>query len=327
VLGNTSRQSQEAIYTAVTPFGSNQYAQISAGAVGNVSSLIGLVIRANTVTGNSYNVFCNGSVSSRISRNDNFVGTNLGSPFTCTYTKGDVFRFEAIGSTITFYKNGAALQSVTDRTYNSGNPGILLFGNNASTMLDNFFGGTLITLSNLTLTEASTPTGIAGASILRADVGDHVVMENLNNTGEQPLPQRAILTSAYTNATTTASNITGLSFTVSASRNYTAVCHLYYQGSARTAGLDVTVTGPASPTSVFYSYDGNATGSSLTNSVASAFGTKLTGNTTVMATTNLHATVTVGLRNGANAGTVQVQGSATGAGTVTLQAGSFCTVQ
>jgi hypothetical protein len=68
-------------------------------------------------------------------------------------------------------------------------------------------------------------------------------------------------------------------------------------------------------------------GSSVTTSVASAFASKLLGNATVTATTNLHATVTVGLRNGANAGTVQIQGSATGAGTVTVQAGSFCTVQ
>jgi len=59
----------------------------------------------------------------------------------------------------------------------------------------------------------------------------------------------------------------------------------------------------------------------------SAFGTKLVGAGTITATTNLHAHVTMGLRNGTTAGTVQVQGSATGTGTVTVQAGSSCVLQ
>ncbi|MGH9970178.1 MAG: hypothetical protein ACREBG_20615, partial [Pyrinomonadaceae bacterium] len=138
---------------------------------------------------------------------------------------------------------------------------------------------------------------------------------------------RGMVTSTYTNATTTASNVTGLSFAVLANRNYTMACHLYYQGSVGTAGLDITITGPAAPTSVFYSYDEDATSTTFADSVANAFSTKLVGAAAVTATTNLHATVTMGLRNGANAGTVQVQGSATGAGTVTVQAGSFCTLQ
>jgi hypothetical protein len=130
-----------------------------------------------------------------------------------------------------------------------------------------------------------------------------------------------MLTRAYTNSTTTASNITGLSFLAAANTNYGLVCHLYYQGSVGTAGLDITVTGPSAPVNVFYSYDQEATGS-----VASAFGTKLIGSL-VSTTANLHAIVTLGLMNGANAGTVQVQGSVTGAGTVTVQPGSFCKVQ
>lgn len=136
-----------------------------------------------------------------------------------------------------------------------------------------------------------------------------------------------MVTSTYTNATTTASNITGLSFPVAANKNYTMTCNLYYQGSASTAGLDITVTGPAAPTSVFYSYEEDPTATSIQDSVASAFGTKLTGNAAVTATTNLSAKITLGLQNGANAGTVQVQGSATGAGTVTVQVGSFCRLQ
>ena len=135
---------------------------------------------------------------------------------------------------------------------------------------------------------------------------------------------RTILTSAYTNATTTASNVTGLSFSAAANTNYSWTCDLYFQGSAGTAGLDITVTGPASPTNVFYSYDEESGVTSAHSGVASAFATKIAGNASVTGTKNLHARVTLGLINGANAGTVQLQGSATGAGTVTIQPGSFC---
>lgn len=176
------------------------------------------------------------------------------------------------------------------------------------------------------IAEGTAPTAGASYDTLYGNSADHMIHQNLNNGGDIPVPNRVMNTSTYTNATTTASNITGLNFAVAASSSYTMRCDLYYQGSASTAGLDITITGPASPTSVFYSYDEDATATSLQDSVASSFGTKLTGNTTVTSTTNFHATVTMGLRNGSNAGTVQVQGSATGAGTVTVQPGSFCLI-
>jgi hypothetical protein len=135
---------------------------------------------------------------------------------------------------------------------------------------------------------------------------------------------RTILTSPYTNATTTASNVTGLSFAAAANTNYSWTCDLYFQGSAGTAGLDITVTGPPSPTNVFYSYDEESGVTSANSGVAGAFATKIAGNASVPAAKNLHARVTLGLINGANAGTVQLLGSATGAGTVTIQPGSFC---
>lgn len=143
---------------------------------------------------------------------------------------------------------------------------------------------------------------------------------------------RVMLTTAYTNGTMTPSNITGLSFPVLAGSlsnhpPYTIECELYWQGSAATAGLDVTVTGPGSPTTLFYSYTETPTVTTTQTGVASTYTTTIVGNATVTATTNLYARVTIALRNGTSAGTVQLQGSATGAGTVTVQAGSFCVMQ
>ena len=98
--------------------------------------------------------------------------------------------------------------------------------------------------------------------------------------------------------------------------------------SVGTAGLDLTITGPAAPSSVIYSYieEATATGEAQ-DSVATAFGTKLTGAGTITATTNFPATTSMALSNGANAGTVQIQGSASAAGTVTVQPGSYCVMQ
>ena len=77
---------------------------------------------------------------------------------------------------------------------------------------------------------------------------------------------------------------------------------------------------------MFYSLDEYVTATTVKESVASAFATKLVS-TTITATTNFTAYVKMGLRNGTTAGTVQVQGSATGTGTVTVQAGSYCTME
>lgn len=165
--------------------------------------------------------------------------------------------------------------------------------------------------------------------VLRAGVAGLAAQDNSGNigiAGNYFATGKPFVTSTYTNATTTPSNIPGLSVAVAANTNYTIIFHLYYQGSASTAGLDITVTGPASPTSVIYAYEEHNALATVVDSVATAFGTKLVGGT-ITATTNFSALVTIGLRNGANAGTVQLQGSATGAGTVTVQIGSFGIVQ
>lgn len=128
--------------------------------------------------------------------------------------------------------------------------------------------------------------------------------------------------SAYTNATTTASNITGLAVPVGASTQYGIECNLFYQGSVNTAGLDVTVTGPAAPSFVITEYE-EFFGTSANNSRANAFASKMAGATTTDTNFNL-AKVVIGLSNGSNAGTVQIQGSATGVGTVTVYQNSYC---
>lgn len=190
--------------------------------------------------------------------------------------------------------------------------------------------------TSVSVTEVVTPKVIQVTALNASGLSDKVEttapVTGTNRTVVRPTistneSAAAVRTSNYTNATTTPSDITGLAFPVLASSNYTMRCELIYSASAVTAGLDIAITGPASPTSLWYTYEESDGLSTSLQSTATSFGTKLIGNTVVTGSTNLKAVVTMGLRNGSNAGTVQVQGSATGTGTVTVLAGSYCQLQ
>jgi hypothetical protein len=186
-------------------------------------------------------------------------------------------------------------------------------------------------LGQITLHETTPPTGTANADQVWGDNADHMVHENLNNGGDQHLPFVIMLTSQYSNSTTGFTNVTGgnnMAFTVAASRNYTATCHLYYQAAA-TGGLNIEFTGPASPTTVAYGLNEPLSATTWNNQVAgptNAFGTSI-GAVVTTATTNFDAIVSFSLQNGANAGTVQLLAKSSAAVSLLIQSGSYCMVQ
>lgn len=145
--------------------------------------------------------------------------------------------------------------------------------------------------------------------------------------------QTIVLTgSAYTNATTSFSNLsstTNLAFTLDASTAYAGSCYLIYSASAATAGPKLQFTGPASPTAVLYSslFQLTATPTYADSVSATAFSTSQTAGTTVTNGANLSVRVNFGISNGVNAGTLQLQAASQGVGTVTIQPGSYCTMQ
>ena len=149
-------------------------------------------------------------------------------------------------------------------------------------------------------------------------------------SGVSCMPAEIITTSAYTNATTTFSNVTdgtnNLAFPVAATGKYTAVCRIMWQGSAGTTGPKFQFTGPASPTAVAAYHHSPITTSTYLDSSATAFSTSMPNTGTITTATNFLSTVSLQLVNGANAGTVQLQAAANGAGTLTIQPGSSCVV-
>lgn len=141
--------------------------------------------------------------------------------------------------------------------------------------------------------------------------------------------------SAYTNATTGFTNVastTNLNFALDASTAYGGTCYLVYSASVATAGPKIQFTGPASPTAVLYTTQFNlvSSGSAPTyaeSPAAVAFSTSQTAGTAVTATTNQAVRIQFGVVNGVNAGTLQLQAAANGVGTLTIQPGSYCTMQ
>ena len=142
-------------------------------------------------------------------------------------------------------------------------------------------------------------------------------------------PQTVMLTSQYTNSTTSFTNVTGtnsLAFSLEANTTYQGTCTLYYQ-AASTGGLNIEFTGPASPTFVTYGLLDPGSATTIVNaSVATAFSTSL-GAAVTTATTNFPATVTFGISNGANAGTLQMLAKSSAAVSLQIQTGSYCVMQ
>lgn len=176
--------------------------------------------------------------------------------------------------------------------------------------------------------EGATPPTIAAAKdFFWCGSPDHAIAFSANNVALQNLMQRFTTNSTYTNATTTFSNVTTLAFPVSASRNYAATCYIMWQGSAATTGPKYQWTGPASPTAVIASMWSNVTASTYTTATATAFSAAMANAGTVSTTTNFMDVLNISVINGTTAGTVQLQAAANGAGTLTIQNGSYCSVQ
>jgi hypothetical protein len=165
------------------------------------------------------------------------------------------------------------------------------------------------------------------------DVVDQYVENCVNNqwtlliTGTVNYPQTLVVPSAYTNATTTFSAVFSSGIPVHAGLSYTVRCDIVWQGSASTAGPKYEFTGPSSPAKVVSSAVSAVTSSTFTQASATALSTSMANAGTVTTATNFHDTVTLGMVNGANSGTLMLMAAANGSGTLTIEPGSFCVQQ
>lgn len=204
-----------------------------------------------------------------------------------------------------------------------------------------FTQGTAITTSNTAVPANSiieqAPTSVTAYTLTKPSAAPTNNFSSKTTTtggteSYNKMQQMAMVTSQYTNATTSYTNVTGLSFPIDASSNYAVSCKLVYQSSATTAGMILTSTGPASPTAVSASLlqtltNGTSPTFDSTSTHGTTFAIALGDGTIVSTATDMRAILDVGIVNGSTAGTWQLQAKANGTGTVTIQIGSYCVLQ
>jgi hypothetical protein len=91
--------------------------------------------------------------------------SQIGTSSALTVSGSDVWRIEAVGSTIAGYQNGSLVVQIADGTYSSGSPGMWLF--NAQNQLDDWSGGDITT----TYTIGGTVSGLSGTVTLQNNAG------------------------------------------------------------------------------------------------------------------------------------------------------------
>jgi len=138
-----------------------------------------------------------------------------------------------------------------------------------------------------------------------------------------------VATSNVTTSSTTAANVTGLTWSIAANQEMTFDCNLNTLNTA-TSLLRFNVNGPASPTavSVGYSYRSTAYATEVITG-AGAFSATATSTsvTSSVLTTPILFNISGTIKNGSTAGTVAVMASASTAGqTGTIYTGSSCYV-
>jgi hypothetical protein len=123
-------------------------------------------------------------------------------------------------------------------------------------------------------------------------------------------------------------DITGLSFTAAANTDYLIRLNFSVTTSATSTGYEIGLNGPASPTNYFsiVSLWNSATAESATITDSNSYGS-IGSNVNAGGATARPAIGTILFRNGANSGTVQIQGKVENSvvGTVTFKANSFIT--
>lgn len=250
-------------------------------------------------------------------------------------TAGKLFDFQNNATTVFNLTNGAAVANAVlnfagaQFNFNAAAATINFAGATSATILASGANVGLLLQGNKNAADAgadftfnSTATRSAGELVDFNNNGTTKAQVNFNGVVQAPnTMQVSEITANSTNSTITMASVTGLSFPVSANADYYAEFFLLGNDTA-TATLNVQLTGPAAPTIIQIGGQG-IFGTTATGNGAAAFSTPFVLMPTNI-TTEAGAVVRMLLRNGANAGTVQLQfASGTAGQTVTLFAGSL----
>lgn len=129
-------------------FSNDQYSQARiAGGLSSGSQFVQIIVRATGTGDGKYNNYLfytdglAGATHTEVAKNINGSQITFKS-FPVTFAAGDIIKISAVGTTITCYKNGVAIGSVTDSSLPGGAPGIGVYGSTVT--VDDWEGGTLV---------------------------------------------------------------------------------------------------------------------------------------------------------------------------------------
>ena len=176
--------------------------------------------------------------------------------------------------------------------------------------------------------QATAPVGVAASDWLYGLTSDHMLHQNVNNSGQQQVPITGLLSTTYTNATTSFTAVPlSSAFNAAASASYTLTCQITWQASAGTAGPQFEVVVPTGST-VSLNMSSAVTATTGTWKSKIGTGAQSVANTgSVTTSTDFPAIVTVGVTTSTTPGTVVLEAAANGTGTLTIETNSFCVYQ
>jgi uncharacterized protein YjdB len=170
-VGSVNAKDLFAFWSA-NAFDNDQYSQVRiAGGLSNGSQYVTITARASGRGDAAYNAYLcytdglAGAGHTEVAKNINGTQITLRS-FATTFATGDVIKIGVVGTSVTCYKNGVAIGSVTDAALPGGSPGVGVYGNTVT--IDDWEGGSSATVTpapvaSVTVTPAS-PSVVAGAT-------------------------------------------------------------------------------------------------------------------------------------------------------------------
>jgi hypothetical protein len=177
-------------YWSANTFGSNQYAAASFPNSSGTNYGPAIAVRLSNSKG--YILWYGNSASTvSIWRMDSSTSwTQLATSAQLTIAAADVWRFQAVGSTLTGYQNGKQVITTTDTHYTTGSPGIWMYF--ATNQITNWSGGDVATTP--TYSVGGTLSGLSGTAVLQDNGGDNL---SVTANGSFTFPTRLASGAAY----------------------------------------------------------------------------------------------------------------------------------
>ena len=188
-------------YWSASTFGSDQFAQANLPGSSGTQYGPGIAVRLSSSKG-YFLWYGNSSNTVSLWRMDSSSSWTLlkQSASLTVSPSSDVWKIQAVGSTISGYQNGNLVVQATDTNITSGSPGVWLYY--SSNQIDNWSGGDVTTLTTYPI--GGTVSGLSGTVVLQDNGGD-----DLSVSASGPFTFGTALTSGSAYSVTVKTNPAG----------------------------------------------------------------------------------------------------------------------